>query len=246
MRAEPAHQQRLLNLADLDQEVARVQHAARALPQHKRIAELMSVRQEITDDLIVATTELDDLQVAVRRAEADLVPVRARLERESVRVNDGSISDGKTLRGLTEEVERLKRRISDLEDAELDVMGRVEDAEGRVQRLAGRKADVEAELREQVAERDAAVAKLTAEAKDLIAARQGVAKDLPADLTKLYERIREHSGVGAAKLHRGRCTGCQLEATVSDLDSYRKAPADQVLRCVECERILVRTEDSGL
>ena len=53
-------------------------------------------------------------------------------------------------------------------------------------------------------------------------------------------------GVGAALLRRGRCTGCQLEATAADLVRYRAAAADEVLRCEECNRILVRTAESGL
>ena len=32
----------------------------------------------------------------------------------------------------------------------------------------------------------------------------------------------------------------------ADLDAYRKAPSNQVLRCAECNRILVRTPESGL
>ena len=61
-----------------------------------------------------------------------------------------------------------------------------------------------------------------------------------------YERIRAQRGLGAARLARGRCSGCQLEITVSDMDVYRRTPANQVLRCVECDRILVRTPESGL
>ena len=98
MLADPADQRTLLTLADLDSEVARVQHTARSLPQHKTIADLMAARQQVTDELIYAVTEVDDLQVAVAKAEADLAPVRARLERDERRIADGSVSDGKVLR----------------------------------------------------------------------------------------------------------------------------------------------------
>lgn len=246
MLAEPADQQLLLKLSDLDADLARVQHTAQTLPQHKRINELMSARQEVTDDLVSANTELDDLRVALRRAEADIVPVKARLERDSKRVEDGSVTDSKTLRGLIEEVERIKRRIVDLEDVELELMGQVETAEARQKGFEARKAEVEGELREVVAERNEQVSELQSEAKQIGGTRSKVAADLPADLVKLYERLREQRGSGAAKLYQGRCTGCQLEIPVSDLDGYRKAPANQVLRCVECDRILVRTPESGL
>jgi predicted nucleic acid-binding Zn-ribbon protein len=39
-----------------------------------------------------------------------------------------------------------------------------------------------------------------------------------------------------------RCTGCGLEANPSDYEHYLAAAADEVLRCEECDRILVRTE----
>lgn len=246
MLADPADQRTLLTLADLDSEVARVQHTARSLPQHKTIADLMAARQQVTDELIFAVTEVDDLQVAVAKAEADLAPVRARLERDERRIADGSVSDGKVLRSLQDEVEHLKRRISDLEDDELEFMGKLEEAAAHRDRLAARKAEIESRLREEVAARDQQVARLSQEAKDLSVTRAPVAARIPAPLLALYEKYRASSGLGAAALKAGRCSGCQLQLNVSDLDTYRRAPANQVLRCVECERILVRTAESGL
>ncbi|MDO5066200.1 MAG: DUF6510 family protein [Propionibacteriaceae bacterium] len=246
MLAEPADQQRLIALADLDAEYARLQHAARSLPQHATIAEQMKQRQLLVEDLTRATTRADDHTVAVKRAEADLVPVRARLEREEKRIADGSVSDPKVLRGLTQEVERIRRRIEELEDAQLEVMGLLETVTAERDDLASRKAELEEQVRAEVAIRDEQVGRLGAEAKAVAASRSEVAKQLPAPLLALYERLREHTGLGAAKLHRGRCGGCQLEITVADLDTYRKAAPNEVLRCSECDRILVRTAESGL
>lgn len=246
MLAEPADQQRLLTLADLDADLRRVQHAAQSLPQHHRVNELMARRTDLSDALVAANTEVDDLRVALRRAEADIVPVRARLERDSKRVEDGSVTDSKVLRGLIDEVERIKRRIDDLEDVELEVMGQLETAEARQGDLAARKGEVEAQLREVVAERNEQVGELQAEARQIHAERQKVAGTIAEALLKVYERLLDQRGSGASRLVRGHCTGCQLEIPFSDLDDYRRAPANQVLRCVECDRILVRTAESGL
>ena len=62
----------------------------------------------------------------------------------------------------------------------------------------------------------------------------------------LYDRIRAHSGTGAAPLLQRRCGGCRLELNVVDLGRFRSAAEDEVLRCEECGRILVRTPESGL
>ena len=53
-------------------------------------------------------------------------------------------------------------------------------------------------------------------------------------------------GVGAARLYQRRCEGCRLELPPSDINRIRAAAENEVVRCEECGRILVRTPDSGL
>jgi predicted nucleic acid-binding Zn-ribbon protein len=63
----------------------------------------------------------------------------------------------------------------------------------------------------------------------------------------LYEKVRaQHGGVGAAALVRRQCEGCRLQLNSGDVAELAKAPADEVLRCPECNRLLVRTAESGL
>ena len=63
----------------------------------------------------------------------------------------------------------------------------------------------------------------------------------------LYAKLRDQKGgVGAAALRRRECTGCRLTLNASDLGVIAKAPDDEVLRCEDCNRILVRTAESGL
>lgn len=246
MLAEPTDQRRLLDLVRSDTELGRLTHAARTLPQHKRIQELMQARQEAGESLVEATTVVGDLEAGVARAESDLTPVRARLERDQKRIDDGSVTDSKTLKGLLDEVEYLKGRIAELEDVELQVMGDLEAAQAVHARITETKGDVEEQLREQVAQRDEEVARLKAEAKEVAARRQAEAAAVPGDLLALYEKLRASRGTGAGELNHGRCSGCQLEIPASDLARYRKAPLNEVLRCVECDRILVRTQNSGV
>ena len=77
--------------------------------------------------------------------------------------------------------------------------------------------------------------------------RARVLPDIPADLLALYDKLRaDHNGVGAAALHQRRCEGCRMELTPTDIGRIRDAAPDEVLRCEECRRILVRTPESGL
>jgi predicted nucleic acid-binding Zn-ribbon protein len=95
--------------------------------------------------------------------------------------------------------------------------------------------------------RDAAAAELTAQQQQSRAERDKLAADIPADLLALYERLRAQlGGVGVGALRHKRCGGCQLNVGASELARFATAPTDEVLRCEECNRILVRTDESGL
>jgi uncharacterized protein len=148
---------------------------------------------------------------------------------------------------MVEEVSHLKRRISDLEDAELEVMEELEAAAENREKLRTRIADVDDTLARTVAERDQQLRELEVEMGGLRAERAEIASLIPGDLLSLYDKIgANHGGVGAAELRQRRCTGCQLEINAADLRAFSAAAEDEVLRCEECGRILIRTSQSGL
>jgi uncharacterized protein len=94
--------------------------------------------------------------------------------------------------------------------------------------------------------RDAVVGELDASLAEAGAKRTAVAADIPSDLLALYDKIRASSGVGAAMLRRGQCQGCHLSLNTVDLNAIKATSPDEVVRCEECRRILVRTAESGL
>ena len=63
---------------------------------------------------------------------------------------------------------------------------------------------------------------------------------IPADVAALYEQLRARLGVAAAPLVNGRCGGCHLALPSTEIDRLRKESPDTLVRCEQCERILVR------
>src|SRR5262249_20092115 len=122
-----------------------------------------------------------------------------------------------------------------------------EESDGRVNALRTERSGGQADLDSVAQRRDAAHKEIDDEAAATTAARAAVAKDVPEDLLALYEKLRgQFGGGGAAKLHRGACQGCHLAMNTVDLTRMRAAPEDEVVRCEECRRILIRTPESGL
>lgn len=212
-----------------------------------QLAELDVRLVQVRDQIVAAEAILGDLQRDLARAEADVEQVRERVRRDNELLNSGSIGDPKQLQNLQHELGSLARRQSDLEDAELEVMERVEGAEAAVRMLIAERDALQADrgpLQELVDDLNGGIAEEEAQVRQQ---RDQIADTIPADLLSLYEKIRaDHAGVGAAHLHRGQCEGCRLQLPPQELQRLRAADPSEVIRCEECRRILVRTEESGL
>jgi uncharacterized protein len=236
-----------LQVQTLDSAVLQLAHRRRSLPELGELQRLAVEVDELDDALVAAETAVSDLEADQARAEADLEPVRERLTRNQQRIANGTVADPKALSSMVDEVEHLKKRIGDLEDAELEVMEELEQATATRDRrraeeaaLAERKQALEVRRDEQLAVIDSEIAERRRE-------RDGLAPGLPADLLTLYGKLAaSRGGVGAAELVQRRCTGCRLEVNAAELRDYVAAAEDEVLRCEECSRILIRTEQSGL
>jgi len=246
VKADPEVQLRLLDLQAHDAALARLEHRRRTLPELAVIADADTRLAALRADVVRAETEVGDLDRELRRLEDDVDQVRRRAERDQQRMLSGAVP-AKELESLQHEVETLTRRQSDLEDTELEVMERREDADALAGEVRAEVEKVTATRSEAEQARDKAFAEIEAEAAADTEARAALADGLPADLMALYEKVRAASGgVGAAMLRQRRCEGCRLELMGAELRAAQAAPPDEVLRCENCRRILVRTTESGL
>ena len=174
--------------------------------------------------------------------------MRARAERDQKRLDAGQVSSPKELESLQHEIATLGNRQGDLEEVELEIMERLESSQSRSSR-AGRPAGGGPRPGSSAltASRDTTTGEIDAETENLQAQRATQAGSLAEDLLALYEKIREQQGgVGAAELRQRRCGGCRLELNNVEINELRDADPDEVMRCEECRRILVRTAESGL
>ncbi|MBP2707034.1 hypothetical protein JOL79_24925 [Microbispora sp. RL4-1S] len=246
MKAAPEAQKRLLDLAELDTGLDRLGHRRRTLPDLAEVDEQSRRLAQLATQVIAAETEATDLARDQAKAESDVDAVRTRVDRDTKRLDSGQVSSPKDLASLQSEIVSLRRRQSDLEEVVLEIMERREAADARVGTLKSERDKVTATLRGAEDRRDTAFAEIDKERGELQGRRSSVSAEIPADLLGLYEKLREQSGVGAAMLHGGRCLGCRTSLSIAELNRIRAVAADEVVRCEECRRILVRTAESGL
>ncbi|MEV7234326.1 C4-type zinc ribbon domain-containing protein [Streptomyces sp. NPDC051020] len=247
MNAAPADQIRLLDVQALDVRLSQLAHKRKSLPEHAEIDSLTADLAQLRDLLVASQTEESDTAREQTKAEQDVDLVRQRAVRDQQRLDSGAVTSPKDLESLQHEITSLAKRQGDLEDVVLEVMERRESAQERVTELTARVSAVQAKVDDATARRDAATRELDEEAATVTKERELVAASVPADLLKLYDKLRAQSGgVGAARLYQRRCEGCRLELNITEINEVKAASPDTVLRCENCRRILVRTAESGL
>ncbi|HEY4603713.1 MAG TPA: C4-type zinc ribbon domain-containing protein [Blastococcus sp.] len=246
MKADHFDQQKLLELAAEDVALTQLAHRRRTMPEVAAVEAAAEAERTFAADVVRAETEARDLGREVKRLESDVETVRQREAKDQRLLDSGGVS-AKEVTNIQHELDSLKRRQSDLEDQELELMERLEVAETA---LAGaqegrEKARADRERAEQL--RDDALADITDSTSRHEAARAAVAGSIPPALLSLYDRIRTQTGTtGAAMLKARQCQGCRIELFGKELAAVRNADPHEVVRCDNCGRILVRTAESGL
>ncbi len=240
-------QLRLLDVQELDSRLDTLNHQLSSIPEAAALQELAARRTAVENAVRDLRISVEDLGREQRRADADVEQVKTRRERDQGMIDSGQVSDPKALQRMLGELESLHRRIGDLEDVELDVMEQLETAQASLVARTEELAALETQESELRATLDQKAAELTEEVRTVTAERAPIVAGMPADLLALYEKLRaQKGGVGAAALRRKECGGCRLTLNASDLGLIAKSPTDEVIRCEECNRILVRTGESGL
>lgn len=247
LKADPFAQLSLLDLQAQDSTLAQLTHRKNSLPENATIADLTAKAAEINNQRIEADTAVSDLTREQKKADGEVEQVKARRVRDEERMNSGQISNAKDLSSMQHEIVALDRRIATLEDEELEVMEALEGAQTRLAAVTAELAGINTALEEVATARDAKIVSIDNEARQALAEREQIAQKVPDELTALYDKIRkQYGGMGAAALRASRCEGCRLEINGADLRELVALPSNEVLRCPECSRILVRTPESGV
>jgi predicted nucleic acid-binding Zn-ribbon protein len=211
----------------------------------KRLAEVKAAQRE-TDELIAArqaTKEAEHIAVQKRSARTDLeladAAVDDKIKQAEKRLYSGLVKNPKELLDLQNDISSLKRQKAALDDQLLDAMLALEEAEDTLARHMAARDQIEAAWKtsqsDLSAERTHLETELARQSEEQIAARAQLDQ---ADLV-LYDQLRRRKGgVAVVEVAGLTCAGCGVRVTATVLQQL--GHADQLTRCGNCERILVR------
>lgn len=234
-------------MQELDARADQLRHQRAKLPELAEITELTAKRTDVDNLARDARITVDDLTTEQKKVDLDVEAVKTRRTRDRDRMDQGLITNPKDLERMQHELESLERRITSLEDDELEVMEKIEEAQKELTQYEAMVAETDERLGALAAARDEKLAAIDEQLQKVQADRVPAAEGLPEDLLKLYLKLREQKGgVGAATLRARTCSGCQLGLDSVEMSRIQGLAEDEVVRCEECDRILVRTSESGL
>ena len=240
MKASKSAQEKLLALQALDSSLIQLDHKAKNLPVSKLLDEKTIAHASARDLCVAAETEKSDIRHELSKSEIDVEQVVARIERDEKRLASGQ-GTPKELEQLQHELGSLAKRRAELEEIELEVMVRIEALDQRIASLSQERDSLHEEVIKLSKEKDLALEEITRAKNATISERASLAAEIEPELLALYEKIRASAdGIGAARLHAGQCQGCHLTINAADLSKISSLPDDDVVRCEECRRILVR------
>ena len=234
-------------MQELDAHVDQLRHQRAKLPELAEIAELTAKRTDVDNLARDVRITIDDLTTEQKKVDLDVEAVKTRRKRDRDRMDQGLITNPKDLERMQHELESLERRISSLEDDELEVMEKIEEAQKELTQYEAMVAETDERLAALATARDEKLAAIDEQLEKVQTDRGPAVEGLPENLLALYVKLRDQKGgVGAATLRARTCSGCQLGLDGVEMSRIQGLPEDEVVRCEECDRILVRTSESGL
>ena len=230
----------LLDLAEVDAELARLEARATSLATRRAGSDSMAVVDQAARRRTDAAEANDAARRTQIRLEGTLSDLEDRARRAEARLSQ--LSDTHQIEAAQREVDLLRDQRSATEDELLSAMEVAETAlaedeeSAEAERAAREQADAtEHELVGELGEAEHALAHVRAR-------RAAMAEGIDGALLDRYEELRQ-KGIRppVARFEGGRCQGCHLSLPATEVDQLRTLPPDALVFCSECGCLLVRS-----
>ena len=175
-----------------------------------------------------------------KRLDDEIETINVRRKHEEATLYGGSVTNARALQDLQEELEALGRRVTVLEDKDLEIMEQIEPIDARLGELETEHGTLAADLASAEQALTVAEAELAVQVEAEKKAREALAADFDATLLGEYESLRAgRGGIGVARLVGSQCGGCHLGLSAVEVARVRKLGSGEITHCEECGRLLV-------
>jgi uncharacterized protein len=226
--------EKLLVLQDRDQRLRDLRRQQLSLPREQAALEERIVQR--SGVLLNHRTETQRLET--QRKELDMEVKSLQQQIGKFKAQQFQTRKNEEYAALLHEIERAEKKITEIEDRELEFMEAYDKAQKAVASEAAQVAEFEKAIRAQIKDVARKMEAVMAQIGEAESERDQARADIPPDLLKRYQRIIDHRGDAAAVplLHGHTCGGCHM--TVTSQTGIDVKAGRGVVACENCGRIL--------
>ena len=180
---------------------------------------------------------LGKLRAKLRALEIEIGGVNAKLKQNQDRLYSGRVRNPKELSNLQEEAAALRRRLSELEDGQLELMISIEESDAELSERQARSNQIEATWRDEQARLQAEKDELEFRLAELEEECDGMRSRIGAADIASYDRLRSRlGGTAIVRLKKGTCTACGVDVPTSMARAVEHG--EGMHNCPICGRLL--------
>lgn len=237
MKLDRAGQAALLKLSQVDLEIEQIKLEISKAIGSKELAEASALLSQYSGDVITARTKYENLNMESRKADDNLHMVEERIARDLERLN--ATSSAKDAQAMQSEVESLTLRKAELEEVELEILERLEEAQIELDEIAAKREATAKAIEEIQGRIQAQVDELKARGRKLTADKEILVSKIPADVLEKYRNLAAKQ-IAVGQVEGRACSACRMGLTASTIDSLAGLVEDEIGSCPECLAMIVR------
>lgn len=191
--------------------------------------------EQAASELAVTKKNLTDLEAQYRDLDMEAEGFRGNIAQINEKLYGGRIKNPKELVSFEQEAEMLKSSLRKKDDTLLELMEKIEACKADLVVLRDKFSAARIKWDEEKEELGKQTVQIKKELGDLVSKRGDLINVLDRDALGSYESIKGRRGMAVVKVEQGRCLGCRVSLSVSELQRVR---GENIVVCSNCGRIL--------
>jgi uncharacterized protein len=237
MKLDRAGQSALLKLAQVDLEIEQIKVEIAKAIGSKELSDASALLSQYSGEVIAARTKYENLNMESRKADDNLHMVEERIARDLERLNQ--TSSPKDAQAMQSEIESLTLRKAELEEVELEILERLEEAQTELDEISAKREVTAKEIEEIQNRIQTQVDELKTRGRKLTADKEILVSKIPADVLEKYKNLAAKQ-IAVGQVEARACSACRMGLTASTIDSLADLAEDEIGSCPECLAMIVR------
>ena len=194
-----------------------------------------SAYEKAREELSVAEQGKADLERQYKELDAEAEQLRNNIQQINDKLYGGKIRNPKELLSFEQEAAMLKSNLVPKDDLLLAMMEKLESRKAEVQRLQESCKTIEAAWQKEKLDLKVEKDKVMGELAELEKKRKEITGEIDSSALNTYEGIKGRRSQAVVRVEQGRCMGCRVTLSVSELQRVRGIG---IVTCSNCGRIL--------